>query len=67
MVYFRVPQMQVEAVQQRYTCLEVTASGGRYRYESLVDGVSRFTAELAVDQDGLVLDYPGLFRRVGAW
>jgi hypothetical protein len=67
MVYFRIPQLQVEAVQQRYTCLEVTASGGRYRYESLVDGVSSFTAELRVDQDGLVLDYPGLFRRVGAW
>ena len=67
MVYFRVPQMQVEAVQQRYTCLEVTASGGRYRYESLVDGASIFTAELPVDQDELVLDYPGLFRRVGEW
>jgi hypothetical protein len=34
----------------------------RYRYESL-DG-SGFSAELAVDADGLVLDYPGLFRRV---
>ena len=66
-VYFRIPQMDVEALQQRYTCLEITPSGGRYRYESLVDGVSRFTAELPVDQDGLVLDYPGLFRRVGTW
>jgi hypothetical protein len=67
MVYFRVPQTHVEVMQQRYTCLEIDASGGRYRYESLVDGVSRFTAELPVDQDGLVLDYPGLFRRVGTW
>ncbi len=67
MVYFRVPQMQVEVVQQRYTCLEVTPAGGRYRFESLVDGVSSFTAELPVDQDGLVLDYPELFRRVETW
>lgn len=33
-----------------------------YRFESL-DG-SDFTADLTVDADGLVLDYPGLFRRV---
>jgi hypothetical protein len=67
MVYFTIPQMHVEVTQQRYTCLEITSSGGRYRFESLVDGVSSFTAELPVDRDGLVLDYPELFRRVGTW
>ena len=67
MVYIAIPQMQVAAVEQRYTCLEKTAEGGRYRYESLKDGVSGFTAELPVDVDGLVDDYPGLFRRVGTW
>ena len=67
MVYFTIPQMHVEVTQQRYTCLETTPTGGRYRFESLVNGVSRFTAELPVDQDGLVLDYPELFRRVGTW
>lgn len=67
MVYLAVPQMRVEVTQQRYTCLELTSSGGRYRYESLVNGVSSFTAELPVDRDGLVLDYPELFRRVGTW
>ena len=67
MVYIVVPQMRAQATEQRYTCLEVTPSGGRYRYESLTNGVSSFTAELPVDRDGLVLDYPGLFRRVGAW
>jgi uncharacterized protein len=65
MAYIAMPQMHIEATQQRYTCLEVTSSGGRYLYESLKDGVSRFTAELPVDRDGLVLDYPGVFRRVG--
>ena len=67
MVYISIPQMQVAAVEQRYTCLEKTAEGGRYLYESLEDGVSVFTAELTVDVDGLVVDYPGLFRRVGTW
>ena len=67
MVYIAVPRMQVEVTQQRYTCLEVAPSGGRYRFESLRNGVSSFTAELPVDRDGLVVDYPGLFRRVGTW
>ena len=64
--YIAVPELQVAAVQQRYTCLEMAADGGgRYRYESLKDGVSIFMAELTVDADGLVIDYPELFRRVG--
>ena len=65
MAYIAIPQMQVQVTEQRYTCLEATPSRGRYRFESLNQGVSSFTAELPVDQDGLVLDYPGLFRRVG--
>lgn len=67
MVYITVPQLQIEVTEQRYTCLEAIALGGRYRYESLKNGVASFTAELPVDQHGLVFDYPGLFRRVGAW
>jgi hypothetical protein len=67
MVYIAVPQMLVKVTQQRYTCLEATPTGRRYRFESLEDGVSVFTADLPVDQDQLVLDYPELFRRVGAW
>lgn len=67
MAYIAVPQMHVTAAKQRYTCLEVTPGGGRYRYESLVNGVTSYMAELPVDADGLVLDYPELFRRVGAW
>lgn len=67
MAYIAIPEMHVEATEQRYTCLEGTPSGGRYRFESLEHGVPSFTADLPVDQEGLVLDYPGLFRRVGAW
>lgn len=43
---------------QRYTRL----SDSVYLFESL-DG-SGFKAELPVDEDNIVLDYPGLFRRV---
>lgn len=67
MVYIAVPQLQVTGVEQRYTCLEATRDGGRYRYESLNNGLTEFTAELPVDNDGLVVDYPGLFRRVEMW
>ncbi|MBV9537679.1 MAG: putative glycolipid-binding domain-containing protein [Acidisphaera sp.] len=55
--YVAVPALTVASALQRYTCLE---TGRRYRYEG---PLRRFTAELCVDQDGLVLDYPGLFRR----
>jgi hypothetical protein len=65
--YITVPKLQVEVSEQRYTCLETTSSGGRYWFESLEQGEAIFTAELPVDQDGLVMDYPELFRRVGAW
>ncbi|ASY64216.1 hypothetical protein SJ05684_c27850 [Sinorhizobium sojae CCBAU 05684] len=43
---------------QRYTCLE---DGKLYRFEE-DDG--SFTADLSVDEDGLVIDYPTLFRRL---
>ena len=56
-VYVRTPALSVELDRQRYVCL---APLRRYRYEA-VDG--SFTAELDVDDAGLVLTYPGLFRR----
>jgi len=60
--YILVPELLVGPEKQSYGCLEARADGGRYRFEALPSG---FTAELPVDADGLVLDYPGLFRR--AW
>jgi uncharacterized protein len=59
--YIAVPEMEVAPEPQRYICLAAREQDGRYRYESLDGG---FTAELAVDLDGLVVDYPELFRRV---
>jgi hypothetical protein len=52
------PELRVEPQPQAYTRL-----GERlYLFEKL-DG-SGFSAELPVDEDGIVLDYPALFRRV---
>jgi hypothetical protein len=55
--YVRLTAGSVTLDPQRYTCLE---EGRRYHYESLD---SDFEAEITVDEHGLVLDYPGLFRR----
>lgn len=55
--YVRAPALTVELDHQRYTCL---APLRRYRYEA-VDGT--FTQEIEVDERGLVVTYPGLFRR----
>jgi hypothetical protein len=60
-VYFIIPQIQVSVVPQRYTCLETNSTGGKYKFESLDTG---FTAVITVDADGLVEDYPQLFKRV---
>jgi uncharacterized protein len=60
-VYFTIPGMQVSVAHQRYTRLEASSAGGKYKFESLDDG---FTAVITVDGDGLVEDYPELFKRV---
>jgi len=65
-VFVDIPTMTVQPVRQRYTCLDRHASGALYRFESmpydaLPDG---FMADLQVDADGLVLDYPGSFNRI---
>jgi uncharacterized protein len=67
-VYVDAPSLEVTPVRQRYTCLASGADGARYRFEALPyaalpDG---FSAELSVDADGLVREYPPLFRRVWA-
>ena len=59
--YVEGTELQAWPEPQRYTCLEKSDRRGLYRFLSLVGG---FTAYMPVDADGLVLDYPGLFRRV---
>ena len=56
--YIDVPSLTVTADPQRYTCLEPMR---RYRFESLD---SDFMREIEVDEHGLVVLYPDLFRRV---
>ena len=58
--YFDGTELQPWPEPQRYTRLEANDGSGVYRFLSLDGG---FTADLPVDSDGLVLDYPGLFRR----
>ena len=54
--YVSVPELDVRPVRQRYTKL----AAGLYRYES-----GSFRADLPVDEDGFVLDYPGIWARAG--
>jgi len=56
--YITVPDLTVFPSDQRYTAIDSTLL---YRFESIESG---FTAELPVDEDGFVLDYPGLFKRL---
>ena len=56
MAWISAPDLTVQPKPQAYTRL----ADRRYLFESL-DG---FRAELPVDEDGIVLDYPELFRRV---
>jgi uncharacterized protein len=59
MAWVAAPELTVHRVPQAYTRL----ADRRYLFENL-DG-SEFRAELPVDEDGLVLDYQGIFRRIG--
>ena len=58
--YISVPDLSIRSVRQRYTCLSRTDSGWSYRYEGLE---SNFTADLLVDDKGLVVDYPEIWKR----
>ncbi len=56
-----LPELTIQPARQEYTLLERGADGARWRFRGLD---SEFVAELAVDHHGLVLDYPGIARRV---
>lgn len=57
MLYLDFPDLTAYVARQRYTCL----APGRFRFEALGSG---FAAEISVDRDGLVTDYPGLAKRL---
>lgn len=57
-VYVSTPDLKVTRVEQAYSCIELNRE---YRYE----GIFRdFAANLKIDDDGLVIDYPTLFTRL---
>ncbi|HEY1391607.1 MAG TPA: putative glycolipid-binding domain-containing protein [Ktedonobacterales bacterium] len=60
-VYIAAPDLSIRPFPQRYTRLDDADGRQRYLYESVESG---FTAVLPVDDDGFVVDYPGIWRRV---
>ncbi len=56
-MHFSIPDSRPVVARQRYARL----AERRFSYE---DATFDFSAELEVDADGLILDYPELFRRV---
>ena len=59
--YIRLPELTTEKVPQRYTARGVVEGQVVHTYEGLF---RHFTADLATDEHGLVLDYPETFIRV---
>jgi hypothetical protein len=58
-VYVSALEQEIRKAHQAYTCVRDRDS---YRFEAVG---SDFAAELKVDRFGLVMEYPGLFSRVG--
>jgi hypothetical protein len=65
MAWVSVPDLELLASPQRYEHVRTGGPGAIVRFldRGLFDG---FTAELPLDRDGLVIDYPGLARRIVA-
>jgi len=59
MAWVSVPELSVRPSPQTYTHLERTDTGGRVRFAS-----GDFRSDLLFDEDGLVVDYPSLARRL---
>jgi len=57
MAYIRIPDLAVARAGQEYTRLDAT----HFRYLSLSSG---FTADLDFDADGLVKNYPAIWRMI---
>jgi hypothetical protein len=59
--YIRLPDLEIAVATQEYGRLTGAGLPARYRYGSRATG---FSAELSVDQDGLVVDYGAIWRRL---
>lgn len=58
--YVRLPEFDARAAEQAYTRLDSAEPPARFRYDGLFLGS---TTELVVDRDGVVVDYPPVWRR----
>lgn len=59
-IYLLIPEMTARRSRQLYTRL----GNKSYRFEE--KGVfNGFTAEISIDEDGFVVDYPQLFKKIG--
>jgi uncharacterized protein len=56
-IFITLPDLRVERAAQRYTRIGPNA----YRYAGLDSG---FTSEITIDEDGVVVDYTSVVRRV---
>jgi uncharacterized protein len=61
MAWISVPDLGVVADEQRYTFVRAEGEQCVIRYEA---GDGSFTSEITFDGDGIVLDYPGIARRL---
>jgi hypothetical protein len=59
--YIRIPDLEVSFVQQKYTRLDPAEPPTRFLYQNVSND---FRAELTVDKDGIVVDYPNLWRQI---
>jgi hypothetical protein len=66
MLWISVPDLSVHGSAQRYTHLETRGPDSRLvRFEAIGEGET-FAADVTFDRDGLVVDYPGIARRISA-
>ena len=61
MAWVSVPDLHVYPSAQRYTFLRRDGDLSVIRYESIPSG---FTSDIVFDPEGLVVDYPGVGRRL---
>jgi uncharacterized protein len=61
MAWVSVPDLRVTASKQRYEHVRADAAGATVRFLEIED---EFTADLELDEDGLLISYPRLARRV---
>jgi uncharacterized protein len=63
-VYVRLPELSVHLVRQTYRSVPTVSGPRQSRSSALSFQQNDYAVDLTVDVDGLVVDYPGLARRV---